>query len=74
MLTEVFKLPQLSLLQTITAGKIDAMKSVKFLTENGNIPEDFIAMFDEMYLQKCDEYCSRETFCVDKNRGSYIKW
>ena len=28
-------------------------------------------MFDEMYLQKCEEYCSGEIFGADENNDLY---
>ena len=37
---EEFKLPSLALLQKLTAGKIDTMKTAKLLKETGSISED----------------------------------
>ena len=54
MMMEEFKLPSLSLLQKLTAGKIDTMKSARLSKENGCISEDVILMFDEMFLDKCE--------------------
>ena len=38
------------------SGKIEAVTSFKALKENGSISEDVMLLFDEMYLQKCEEY------------------
>ena len=70
-LQEEFKLPSLSLLRKITTGKIDAVKSAKILRENGNISEDVILMFDEMFLQKCEEYVGGETIGADETGELY---
>ena len=45
-----FKLPSFSLLQKITSGQIDTMKSVKLQKENRNISEDVILMLYEMFF------------------------
>ena len=51
LLLEEFYLSSLPLLRKISKGKIDALKSLKILRENGTITTDVILMFDEMYLQ-----------------------
>ena len=56
LLLEQFKLPSVSLLRRITSGKIDTLKTLKLLRENGSISDDVILMFDEMFLQQCEEY------------------
>ena len=43
------------------------MKSARLLKENGCISEDVILMFDEMYLDKCEEYAGGETYGADEN-------
>ena len=54
LLLEQFKLPSVSLLRRITSGKIDTLKTLKLLRENGSISDDVILMFDEMFLQQCE--------------------
>ena len=71
LLMEEFKLPSVSLLRRITAGKIDALKTAKVLRDNGNISEDVILMFDEMFLQKCAEYSGGETVGAEENGELY---
>ena len=71
LLMEEFKLPSVSLLRRITAGKLDALKTAKVLRENGNISEDVILMFDEMFLQKCEEYSGGESVGADENGELY---
>ena len=39
--------------------------------ENGNISEDVIVMFNEMYLQNWEEYCGGETLGTDENGQLY---
>ena len=51
-----FPSPSLSLLKKSTEGQLDAVKCPKSLKSQGLIYEDIVLMFDEMYLQKCEEY------------------
>ena len=57
LLFEKFPLPFISLLKKKKKGNIDVLKSAKVLLENNSISKDIGALFDEMYLQKCGEYC-----------------
>ena len=57
LLFEKFPLPFISLLNKIKKGNIDVLKSAKVLLENNSISKDIGALFDEMYFQKCGEYC-----------------
>ena len=56
MLLEHFPLPSLSLLHKISSGTIETVKWAQALTKEGKISSDVSLMFDEMYLQKCEEY------------------
>ena len=67
MLFEDFPLPFLSLLSKISKGKIDAIKYAQILKKNGKISEDICLLFDEMYLQKCEEYFGGELIGSDQN-------
>ena len=71
MLMNEFKLPSLSLLKKLTTGRIDTMKAAKALKNNGNISEDVIVIFDEMYVQKCEEYTGGETIGADEDGELY---
>ena len=71
LLLEEFKLPSISFLRKITSGKIDALASAEALKNNKSISEDVILLFDEVYLQKCEEYVSGETFGSDENGELY---
>jgi hypothetical protein len=71
LLKEEFKLPSVSLLRRITAGKIDALKTAKLLRENGSISDDVILILDEMYLQKCEEYFAGESIGADEKGELY---
>ena len=71
LLQEEFKLPSISLLRRITSGKIDTMKTANVLRENGSISKDVILMFDEMLLQKCEEYFAGDVFGADEEGELY---
>ena len=56
MLLDEFRLPSLSPLRKIVTGDIDAAKSSKLLKDEEKISSDVCLIFDEMYLQTCEEY------------------
>ena len=60
MLLEDFPLPSLSLLSKFIKRKIDAIKYAQALKKGGKISEDICLLFDEIYLQKCEEYFGGE--------------
>ena len=62
-----FPFPSLSLLKKITEGHLDAVKCPKSLKSQGMIAEDIVLMFDEMYLQKCEEYSGGEIIGANEN-------
>ena len=66
-----FPFPSLSLLKKITEGQRDAVKCAKSLKSQEVISEGVVWMFDEMYLQKCEEYCSGETIGANENNELY---
>ena len=55
-LLQHFLLLSLSLLQKISSGTIDAVTCANALRIEGKISEDVSLIFDEMYLQKSQEY------------------
>ena len=55
-LPEHFPLLSLPLLLKIRSGTIDAVKYAQTLKNEGKISSDMCLMFDEMYLQKSEEY------------------
>ena len=67
LLMKEFPFPSLSPLKKITEGQLDAVKCVKSLKSQGVISEDVVLMFDEMYLQKCEEYCGGEIIGANEN-------
>ena len=71
LLMEEFKLPSLSFLKKLSSGKIDAISSVKMLREKGKISSDIILIFDEIYLQKCEEFSGGESFGADESGCLY---
>ena len=71
LLMKEFPFPSLSLLKKITEGQLDAVKCAKSLKSQGVISEDVVLMFDEMYLQKCEEYCGGEIIGANENNELY---
>ena len=71
LLLEKFKLPSLSFLSKLTSGNIDVAKSAKVLRENNIMSDDVILLFDEIYLQKCEEYVGGATYGVNENGDLY---
>ena len=55
----------MSLLQKITSGTIDTVKCVNPLCIEGNISEDVCMIFDEMHLQKSQQYFEGEMIDCD---------
>ena len=51
-----FPLSSLSFLKKLTEGGIDAVKALQKLKEKGKMSKDVVLIFDEMFLQKCEEY------------------
>ena len=51
-----FPLPSTPLLKKICSGAVDAVKCAQTLKNEGKICEDVWLLFNEMYLQKCEEY------------------
>ena len=65
MLLNEFPLPSLSLLEKISKGGVDPIKSAKLLLEKEKISKDVVLMIDEMYLQKSQEYCGELIGCSE---------
>ena len=66
-----FPFPSLSLLKKISEGQLDAVKCAKSLKLQRVISEDVVLMLDEMYLQKCEEYCGGEITSANENNELY---
>ena len=64
-----FPFPSLTLLKKSTEGQLDAVKCPKSLKSQAVISE--VLMFDEMYLQKCEEYCGGEIIGANENNELY---
>ena len=47
------------------------MKGASALLLNGSISTDIVLLFDEMYLQKCEEYVGGESYGADKEGNLY---
>ena len=71
LLMKEFPFPALSLLKKITERQLDAVKFAKSLKPQGVISEDVVLMFDEMYLQKCEEYFGGEIIGANENNELY---
>ena len=53
----------------VTAGNvyIHVLTAAKALKDSEAISEDIVLLFDEMYLQKCEEYCGGDTFGTNED-------
>ena len=67
-----FPFPSLPLLKKSTEGQLDAAKCPKSLKSQGVISKDIVLMFDEIYLQKCEEYCGGQIIGASENNGLRI--
>ena len=66
-----FPLPSLSLLQKISSGTIGDVKCANVLRIEGKNSEDVCLIFDEMYLQKSQEYFGGEMSGCDDEGELY---
>ena len=71
LLQEEFNMPSVSLLKKLTHGSLDTVKAAKLLQKSGSISQDVILMFDEMYLQKSQEYVGGELCGANENGMLY---
>ena len=72
-LIQDFPLPPLLLLQKISSGTIDTVKCANGLRIEGKISNEIFLMkiFDDMYLQKSEEYLGREIIGCDDEGELY---
>ena len=68
-----FRLPSYSLLRKIITADTDATKPGKLLKDNEKISSDVCLIFDEMYLQKCEEYTGGQLIGAPANGELYIQ-
>ena len=54
-----------------STGSLDPVASAIILKENGKISFDVILIFDEIYIQRCEEYSGGASLCVDENGSLY---
>ena len=64
-------LPSILSLAKLKEGKIDSMKFLKTLLENGSLSKDRILIFDEMYLQKSTDYSGGQLIGMNENKECY---
>ena len=67
LLMKQFPFPSFSLLKKVTGRQLDIVKCTKSLKSQGVILKDVVLMFDEMYLQKCEEYSVGEIIGANEN-------
>ena len=60
LLQEEFNMPPVSLFKKLTHGTLDTVKAAKLLLQSGSTLQDVILLFNEMYLQKRQEYVDGE--------------
>ena len=66
-----FNLSSISFLRKVTSGQLDSIISAKLLEDSGRISSDVILMFDEIYLQKCEEFSGGEIIGADETCDLY---
>ena len=71
LLLEEFKLPSVSFWKKLPSGMINIFASLKALQDNNCISADVILIFDEIHLQKCEEYSGGESIGTDDNESPY---
>ena len=62
-----FKLPSVSFLRKLKQGNIDSLRCVSMLHDDGCISDDVILIFDEMILQRSEEFIGGELIGSDEN-------
>ena len=67
-----FPLPSISLLNKIQQVRVNSIKALEILRENGEISYDCILMVNEMYLKKVTQYHSAKYVGAD-NEGNLYK-
>jgi len=67
LLLDEFNFPSISFLRKISSGKIDVNQAAKLLKDHGSISEDVILIFDEVHLQKCEEFVGGTTIGANNN-------
>ena len=65
-------LPSVSLLNKITEGNTDIMKTAKLIIyQNGSSSKDMMLVYD-MYLQPCVSYSGRWIICLIDEKNVYL--
>ena len=59
------------MVKKLTTGSIDVLAAAKTVKDSEAIAEDIILLFDEMYLQKYEEYCGGDTFRTNEDGELY---
>ena len=58
----------MSFLKKITEGGIDTVKAMQKLKETGKISKDVVLIFDQMFLQRCEEYFAGMPIGANENK------
>ena len=66
-----FDLPSISYLGKMKQGNLNIFKSAKMLLDSNSISKHVVLMFDEMYLQKREEYAGGELVGADTAGNLY---
>ena len=66
-----FPLLSIRLLKKICSGAIDAVKCAQTLKSEGKISEDVCLLFNEIYLQKCQEYSGGDLIRCGEDSNLY---
>ena len=66
-----YNLPSFSFLAKLKSGGIDNIKSLAALKAANSISEDIVILYDEMYLEQCDEYSGGKVEGSDTDGNLY---
>ena len=67
-----YNLPSFSVLAKLKSGGIDNIKALAALKAANSISEDVVILYDEMYLQQCDQYSGGKVEGSDTDENLYI--
>ena len=71
LLLHEFPLPSFPLLRRLQQGTLNALKAAKLLLNEGKISEDIVLLFDEMFLQKLNQYTAGKMIGKDADGELY---
>ena len=68
-----YNLPSLSFIAKLKLGGIDNIKALAALKAANSISEDVVILYDEMYLEQCDQYSGGKVEGLDTDGNLYTE-